>query len=285
MVLPTQFQPIYVPDWVWQRPETRALLSGRDVAGLFRLAQQFGGVSQARIAAAVGISQSRVNEVINGRREVANLDVLLRIAAGLHMPDGARMAMGLAPLNGSATVTEASSEIAGVYPGQAEVAEVIRRRASSANRIDILAVRALGIVGLNDSLIRPALLTREGPVRVRVVLLDPDCGAAVQRAEEIGESHTSFAAGIRLSIARLTEIGTAGAGVDLALRLSSRLPAWRILSMDDVQYVSAFGAAWEGHESTVYEIPRTSRGAFWAGFERLFEDTWQEAAPVIGEVG
>src|SRR5690348_2205233 len=82
----TAHQPIRLPDWAWQRTETRQLLAERDIAALFRLAQRYGSVSQARIAAAVGISQSRVNEIIHGRRGVVNLDVLLRIAEGLNMP-------------------------------------------------------------------------------------------------------------------------------------------------------------------------------------------------------
>src|SRR5258706_399186 len=102
---------ISIPDWAWQRPETRTALADRDVPGLFRFAQQFGSASQSRIAGAVGLSQSRVNEIINRRREVANLGVLLRIAEGLNMPDDARMAFGLAPLRAAAPTTGLSGEI------------------------------------------------------------------------------------------------------------------------------------------------------------------------------
>ena len=96
----TVHQPIQLPDWAWQRTETQQLLARRDIGALFRLAQRYGNASQARIAAAVGISQGRVNEILHRRREVVNLDVLLRIAEGLHMPDEARMTMGLAPVTG-----------------------------------------------------------------------------------------------------------------------------------------------------------------------------------------
>jgi transcriptional regulator with XRE-family HTH domain len=115
----TVYQPIRLPDWAWQRAETKRLLADRDIAALFRLAQRYGNASQARIAAAVGISQGRVNEIIHGRRDVANLDVLLRIADGLHMPDDARMALGLAPMRPPATLLGMSGEIAAVYLSQA----------------------------------------------------------------------------------------------------------------------------------------------------------------------
>jgi len=44
-----------------------------------------------------------------------------------------------------------------------------------------------------------------------VLLLDPDCAAARQRAGEIGESPDSLASGIRFTIARLRELAVAGA--------------------------------------------------------------------------
>lgn len=283
MPLPSLFEPIHIPDWAWQRPETRQLLSDRDIAALFRFAQQYGGVSQSRIAAATGLAQGRVNEIANGRRAVTNLEVLLRIADGLHMPDDARVTMGLAPARPAGNDLAAmSGEISRVYPNQAPVAEEIRRRAVDAQQLDVLAVRGLGILGLNDSLLRPALMARTTPLLVRVLLLAPDCPAAERRAGEISESMATFSSGIRLALARLEEVAAANHVVDLAVRLYARLPVWRIIRLDDVAYVSAFDAAWEGHESAVYEIPHTPRGAFWAGFSRLFDDVWDNAHPVIG---
>jgi hypothetical protein len=81
------------------------------------------------------------------------------------------------------------------------------------------------------------MIGRTGPLRMRVLLLDPDCDSAVQRAGEIGESPAAFTAGIKLTLARLKEL-----------------------------------AAWEGHESTIYEVPQTPLGALWAGYRRTYED-------------
>lgn len=283
MRVASPYEPIHVPDWAWQRPETRTVLSERDISGLFRLAQRYGGASQARIAAAVGISQGRVNEIINGRRSVANFDVLERIADGLHMPDDARIAMGLAPRRDSGAVLSAlSGEIAAVYASQSPIADAIRHRAAQAASLDILAVRALGIVGLNDSLLRPALAARATSLRMRVLLLDPDCAAAERRAAEIRESPAAFRAGILLSIARLAEMAEASSSIALEVGVYTRLPVWRIIRCDAVQYVSAFDAAWEGHESAVYEIPHSPRGAFWAGFCRLFDDVRDNSRILIG---
>jgi hypothetical protein len=214
---------------------------------------------------------------------VASIDVLERIATGLNMPDDASIAMGLAPQQATGDdLTTMSGEIGHVFPNQLPVAEEIRRRAGDADELDVLAVRALGIMGLNDSLLRPALLARTTPLKVRVLLLDPDCPLAARRAQEIGESPESFASGIRLALARLREVSSLNGVVNLQVRLYSRLPVWRVIRLDELMYVSAFDAAWEGHESAVYEIPHTPRGAFWAGYRRGFEDLWVNAEPEIG---
>jgi transcriptional regulator with XRE-family HTH domain len=93
------FEPIDIPAWAWSRDQTRELLRERDVAGLLRFAQQYGGASQTRLAAATGIAQGRVSEILNDRKSVTAFDVFERIAGGLAMPDTARMLFGLAPLN------------------------------------------------------------------------------------------------------------------------------------------------------------------------------------------
>jgi transcriptional regulator with XRE-family HTH domain len=89
------FEPIHVPDHVWRRHE--AALQARDVGALFRLAKQYAGASQNRIAAATGVAQSRVNELMNRGGAVTSIEVLQRIADGLDLPDAARLCLGLAP--------------------------------------------------------------------------------------------------------------------------------------------------------------------------------------------
>lgn len=282
MALPSSpYEPIAIPDWAWQRPETQVILGTRDAGGLLRLATTHGGASQSRIAAATGIAQGRISELMAGRRTVTELAVWERIAEGLHMPDDARMTLGLAPASTrDADLGHMSGEISRVWPSQAPMADEIRRRAAVASEIDVMAVRALGIMALNDSLLRSAM-TDGRSLRVRVLLLDPECSAARRRAEEIGESHEAFAEGIRLSLTRLREVA-AMPGIDMRVWLYCRLPVWRLIRMDGVTYVSAFDAAWEGHESAIYEIPIVPKGAFGAGFARLFEDTMDSAELVIG---
>ena len=73
-------------------------------------------MSQARLATATGIGQGRLNEIINGHRQVARLDVLERIADGLAMPDDARVLFGLAPVH--ADTLTGHAEISQVFTGE-----------------------------------------------------------------------------------------------------------------------------------------------------------------------
>ncbi|MFC6080554.1 helix-turn-helix domain-containing protein [Sphaerisporangium aureirubrum] len=76
---------------IWERPAMRRALAERDVATVY-LMLQHSGVSQRRLAALTGQSQSEISEILNGRQVMA-YDVLVRIADGLGVPRGY---MGLA---------------------------------------------------------------------------------------------------------------------------------------------------------------------------------------------
>lgn len=93
------FEPIQLPARVWDRDESREILRKRDVAGLFTLAVKYAGASQVRLSAATGIAQGRISQLMRGQRQVTDLEVYERIAAGLGLPDHARMLLGLAPLD------------------------------------------------------------------------------------------------------------------------------------------------------------------------------------------
>ncbi|MBG0827545.1 XRE family transcriptional regulator [Planomonospora sp. ID67723] len=93
------FDPIEIPAQVWDREESREILKSRDVAGLFNLAVKYSGATQVRISTATGIPQGRISEIIRRQRQVTDLEVFERIAAGLGLPDHARMLFGLAPLD------------------------------------------------------------------------------------------------------------------------------------------------------------------------------------------
>ncbi|MEU3752271.1 helix-turn-helix domain-containing protein [Streptomyces olivoreticuli] len=278
--MPTALVPIELPEWAWHRTEVRQALRSRDVGAVFRYAQQYSGASQARIATATGMTQARVNEVINRRREVSRLDVYERVADGLNMPDSARHLLGLAAAHGARTGQAAAGlaafpEVVRVYATQAAAAEDIRRQAHAASELDVLAVRGLGLLGLNDSLLRASLTRPEAPApRVRVLLLAPDAPAIATRAAEIGESPDSLRDGVRLAEARLRELSE---HCDLQVYRYRTLPTWRVIRLDTTLFVSAFDAGWEGHESATYKVVETPQGPLHRGFRRMFESMITDA--------
>lgn len=271
----TALEPIELPDWAWERAEVREALRARDMGAVFRHAQQYAGASQARIATATGMTQARVSEIMSGRREVSRLDVYERIADGLHMPDDARHLVGLASgrdkrAGGAAFDLTAFPEVVRVYAAQSSAAEEIQQQAREAQELDVLAVRGLGLVGLNDSLLRACLPREQGGkgLRVRIALLDPDSDALARRAAEIGESAESLASGVRLAEARLRELADT---CDIGVWRYRMLPTWRLIRTDDTMFVGAFDSGWEGHESATYKVMATPHGPLYRGFRRMFE--------------
>ena len=94
---PSAFDPPAIPPAFWERPDVCQALRQRDMSALFRLLQQYLGLSQMRIGTAVGLGQGRMSEVINGIRGIRDTHVFERIADGLDMPDHARVLLGLTP--------------------------------------------------------------------------------------------------------------------------------------------------------------------------------------------
>lgn len=266
---------IDLPTWAWERAEVRQALRRRDIGSVFRHVQQYSGASQAKIGVATGMTQARVNEIINGRREVSRLDVYERIADGLDMPDDARHLLGLAASRekrsgGAAFDLAAFPEVVRVYAAQASARDEIQQQARAAQELDVLAVRGLGLIGLNDSLLRACLPREKGGhgLRVRLLLLDPGSDALAQRAAEIGESVESLASGVRLAEARLRELaGTC----DVQVYRYSMLPTWRVIRTDSTMFVGAFDAGWEGHESACYKVMETPHGPLYRGFRRMVQ--------------
>ncbi|GAB3140811.1 helix-turn-helix transcriptional regulator [Microbispora hainanensis] len=90
-------EPYEVPTSLWHRPDMLTALKTRDIGAVFRLVRQYGGLSQTVIGSLTGYSQGKVSAIMSGSQQVIALEVFERIADGLHMPDQARMALGLAP--------------------------------------------------------------------------------------------------------------------------------------------------------------------------------------------
>lgn len=262
----SRLQTIQIPEGFWFRHEVTEALSSRDFATLFELLRDRTHASQTQIGMATGIAQTRISEVMRHVRKLETMAVVQRIAEGLGMPDSARMALGLAPSPSSRLRVSTLTEVDTVFPTQADAAGEIQTLAETSDQIDILAVRGLGILSLNKSLLREAF---KPETCLRVFLIDPDSEACAQRGEEIGESAESFSAGVSHSIARIKELDAGGGNVELYLY--STTPIWRILRLDQTLFVSAFTTHHEGHTSPMHKLVPTRTGVLHAAFLRTLE--------------
>ncbi|MEU5838917.1 helix-turn-helix transcriptional regulator [Streptomyces diacarni] len=77
-------------------PEFQRVCRERDFAQVFQLAKKRAGVYPSRIAALCGMTPSRVGEIISGRRSLAHIDVIERVADGLRIP-GAMLGLAHRP--------------------------------------------------------------------------------------------------------------------------------------------------------------------------------------------
>ncbi|MET8142519.1 helix-turn-helix transcriptional regulator [Sphaerisporangium sp. NPDC005288] len=119
---------------VWERPQMRQALAGRDIATVYLLLQRV-GISQRRIAALTGQSQSEISEILNGRQVMA-YDVLVRIADGLGVPRGY---MGLAYDDGTHLVAVPAP---GGHDDDLDEDEQVRRLLAHAAQVTIGAAVA-----------------------------------------------------------------------------------------------------------------------------------------------
>jgi len=132
------FDPPSIPPAFWERPDVCEALRKRDMGALFRLLCQYTGLSQMRIATAVGLGQGRISEVINGTRAIRHTRVFERIADGLDMPDHARILLGLSPRK--LTLSATSRRVTPARPGHD--AELLRQ-ITAASSIDGTVLRVL----------------------------------------------------------------------------------------------------------------------------------------------
>ncbi|MFE9460592.1 helix-turn-helix domain-containing protein [Streptomyces californicus] len=77
----------------------------RDFARIFRLVKVKAGIYPSRVAALCGMTPSRVGEIMAGRRGLAHIDVIERVADGLRIP-GAMLGLAHRPWEIPAYITE-----------------------------------------------------------------------------------------------------------------------------------------------------------------------------------
>jgi hypothetical protein len=220
------FEPIRIPAWVWDRDESREILKKRDIAGLFSLAVKYTGASQVRISTATGIAQGRISQHIRGQRQVTDLEVYERIAAGLGLPDHARMLLGLAP-------TDIASPT-GNHDEHQEQADELRAHIQAATAVDSTMVMILSTDTNNLRLLDRRLGSAAIADKMRAQI------SQIERAH-----HHAIRPGIR---ARLAYI----------LSETAALAGWQAIDR------CALKDAWDHHENAIAAARETGEPAILA---------------------
>lgn len=138
------FDPQRIPPEFWTRADVASALCERDMTALFRaFFAAFNTCTQVQLALLTGHDRADISNWVRGTRQarVGDIDVLERIAAGMAMPDAARVRLGLAPATqpisafagspGSSSATGASFDLEPPR-GTVEVA-ICGSRAAGAN--------------------------------------------------------------------------------------------------------------------------------------------------------
>lgn len=86
------------------------ILAARDIGAVFRFLKTR-GFSRAAIAAATGLSETRVREIIQGRQRIRDYEVFERVASGLAIDRGL---LGLSYATTPATASAGDDELAGL---------------------------------------------------------------------------------------------------------------------------------------------------------------------------
>lgn len=174
-----------------------------------------------------------------------------------------------------------ASEIEAIYSSQSEAETEIKALMESARSLDVLTVRGLGILGLNDSVLRKNLFDPKSQrCRIRVLLLSPSGREAPLRAQEVGESAEAFIHGINLAIERMRELAALGRH-DVEIYLYDRQPCWRIIALDETYFVSVFGATVEGHRATMYRLDARRRSTLTVALARMFDELCLSGTRII----
>ncbi|MFD8965080.1 hypothetical protein ACFV0C_08760 [Streptomyces sp. NPDC059568] len=85
-----------LPPELLASPEWQRACRQRDFAKVFHLVKVKAGIYPSRVAALCGMTPSRVGEIISGRRGLAHIDVIERVADGLRIP-GAMLGLAHRP--------------------------------------------------------------------------------------------------------------------------------------------------------------------------------------------
>jgi hypothetical protein len=148
------FEPSDVSVDFWRRRDVQGALARREIGKLFQLYLEcHPACTQTRLAILTEHDRADISNFVRGTRSavVRDIDVLIRIADGLDMPDEARTLLGLAPAE--ALASQMASQVGGRLrraPGAGRKPASELRRGSAVVRVAAVGVIGVCCVGMLD---------------------------------------------------------------------------------------------------------------------------------------
>lgn len=168
-------------------------------------------------------------------------------------------------------------EILAMYKSQSQSNDDMIHLLKTASKLDILTIRGLGIIGLNDSALRNTLHSTGGKrVSIRVFMLSPESKYVKERAKETNESYEAFKNALNLGIERVQELKNSTTH-NIKIFLYDQKPCWRIIRIDDFFFMSVFDGETEGHRAGVYKIDGTRNGTIGKALKRYFDSMEEQS--------
>lgn len=260
-------------DGLWTNPDMRNALAARDMRAVCKHLVESRGLSQAELAAMVGMDQSEISRVITGRRTIREIEIFERFRDGLGIPG---RLLGLLPGH-----AETQSPVSVGYAQGFEEDKTDRREFLQAAALTGVAATATGAE-------RPQSLTREHdgrPESIRVITAGMRKLDASVASQELTPALTSH---LRMATQLLNETRSRRFKQELAAATgeAAGFAAWLHFDTNDLgaarsYYKAAVGHAQQTHDPLMTAYMLGSYGSFAvhlgdaeAGLS-LIEEAWQ----------
>jgi hypothetical protein len=288
MVNMSRYQPPeYLARDVLERQDFAAACAGRDLGAILRIAVQWGGpgFSISHVSRRCEMSLSQAADYTKRGRQATKLEIIERVADGLHVP-GYMLGITERPWeSGSSesshparTFPDIAAETAtAAYAGRGLVTrgqwnEIID---SASEIIFLYGMTEFGYASDDDV---PGILA--GAIsrgcQVRILLLDPEYDGAGSIDADEGSPPGTLSARIRASLARFGKMREE-CGENFDIRTYGTHPSISVVRADERMIVTPYLGSSTGSNSPTFEFRADSAPKIFERYERHLDNSWKLA--------
>jgi hypothetical protein len=288
MVNMSRYQPPdYLAHGVLERQDFAAACAGRDLGAILRIAVQWGGpgFSVSHVARCCEMSISQVTDYTKRGRQATELEVLERVADGLHVP-GHMLGITERPWESGGAESPhparrfpdvAVEAAAAAYAGRGLITrgqwnELI---SSAAEVIFLYGMTEFGYASDDDV---PGILADAASrgCQVKILLLDPEYEGADSIDADEGSPPGTLSARIRASLARFGKMREA-CGENFEIRIYGSHPTISVVRADGRMIVTPYLGSSTGSNSPTFDFRADSAPKIFERYERHVDHAWKLA--------